>query len=401
MIAKIDHRFSENDLLTGRYYFGDSDQSFPLALVGGGILPGFNTVTPTRVNIISLSHTHIFNPRLLTEIRFGYNRFHETFGPEDSTFDPSSIGLNMGTTKAGFRSSSINVSGFAPLGANTSVPRGRTDSNTQFNDNFTWAAGKHNWKFGYEFRRTFVDGFFDSGYRGKLSFDDLTPLSPARLPAAGRHRATLPARRLKIITRLLQDTFRFSQHVTLSYGLRWEYFGVIGEEKNRFSLIDSAGNVNTVKQLYPRDLNNFAPRASIAWDAHGNGKTVVRAGWGMYYDAFSQDFFVGQLPFNTFNSGPAITESDLIPSRSASLLSAPSSRRARVRSHKFCGHDVFTVDQKLRTPYIHVMNLEFAAGIDSKGRAASGYVGSQGRKLFRYIDINQINPATGTRYFLR
>src|SRR5579864_7260296 len=88
MIAKIDHRFSENDLLTGRYYFGDSDQSFPLALVGGAILPGFNTVTPTRVNIISLSHTHIFNPHLLTEIRFGYNRFHETFGPEDSTFDP-------------------------------------------------------------------------------------------------------------------------------------------------------------------------------------------------------------------------------------------------------------------------------------------------------------------------
>ena len=80
---------------------------------------------------------------------------------------------------------------------------------------------------------------------------------------------------------------------------------MIGEEKNRFSLIDSAGNVNTVKQLYPRDLNNFAPRASIAWDARGNGKTVIRAGWGMYYDAFSQDFFVGQLPFNTFNSGPA------------------------------------------------------------------------------------------------
>jgi hypothetical protein len=176
VIAKIDHRFSENDNLTGRYYYGNSDQSFPLALVGGGILPGFNTVTPTNVNILSLSHTHMFNPKLLTEIRFGYNRFHETFGPEDSTFDPASIGLQMNTAAQDFGLPQISVgavqpantnfrTSYATLGANTSVPRGRTDTNWQFFDNFTWIKGRHNWKFGYEFRRTFVDGFFDSGYR--------------------------------------------------------------------------------------------------------------------------------------------------------------------------------------------------------------------------------------------
>src|SRR5947209_4883447 len=75
MMAKVDHQFASGDILTSRYYFGDSDQSYPLGLVGGGILPGFNTITPTRVQLVSLSYTHVFTPRLLLELRGGYNRF--------------------------------------------------------------------------------------------------------------------------------------------------------------------------------------------------------------------------------------------------------------------------------------------------------------------------------------
>lgn len=402
VIGKVDHRFSESDNLTGRYYFGDSDQSFPLALVGGGILPGFNTVTPTNVNILSLSHTHIFTPTLLTEIRFGYNRFHETFSPQDSTFDPSTIGLNTGVGAQDFGLPQISVGGFATLGANTSVPRGRTDTNWQFFDNFSWVSGRHNWKFGYEFRRTFVDGFFDSGYRGKLSFDDLTAFI-AGTPSSGRQAQGNSSRQTfqNNQSLYLQDNFRLSSRVTLTYGLRWEYFGVIGEEKNRFSLFDAAtASVNTVKQLYPKDLNNFAPRASVAWDLRGDSRTVLRAGWGMYYDAFSQDFFVGQLPFNTFNSGPAyngVGPDPITFSFSPTTTLAPGAPVFDPAS--FSAADVFTVDQKIRTPYIHVFNLNLQQELSRNVALQIGYVGSQGRKLFRYVDINQINPATGTAAF--
>ena len=55
MIAKVDHQINTNNLLTGRYYFGDSSQSFPLALTGGGLLPNYNTFTPTRVQLVSIS----------------------------------------------------------------------------------------------------------------------------------------------------------------------------------------------------------------------------------------------------------------------------------------------------------------------------------------------------------
>jgi hypothetical protein len=84
---------------------------------------------------------------------------------------------------------------------------------------------------------------------------------------------------------------------------------VIGEEANRFSVFDTtAARVAPVTQLYGKDLNNFSPRASVAWDLTGDATTVLRAGYGLYYDAFSQDFFVGQLPWNTFNPGPAYND---------------------------------------------------------------------------------------------
>jgi hypothetical protein len=413
VIAKVDHRFGHNDILTGRYYFGNSDQSFPLALVGGGILPGFNTVTPTNVNIASISYTHVFNPRLLMEARVGYNRFHENFFPQDQTFNPATIGLNMGTAPQDFGLPTISVgaavppgtsfrSTFSIFGANHSVPRGRTDTNWQFIDDFTWTAGRHNWKFGYQFFRTFVDGFFDSGYRGTLTFASLNDFI-AGIPASGSQAQGNSSRQTFQNNQSLyiQDNFRFSRRLTATYGLRWEYFGVIGEEQNRFSLFNPVTQtVNPVTQLYPKDMNNFAPRVAIAWDVRGDGRTVVRAGWGLYYDAFSQDFFVGQLPFNTLNPGPAYNGVGPDPITFSSTPAATIQPGVRVFAPStFSATDVFTVDQNLRTPYIQVYNLNVQRELNRNVAFQVGYVGSQGRKLFRYIDINQVNPATGAVTF--
>ena len=67
LIAKVDERIGGGDQLTVRYFFGDSDQSFPLGLLGGGVLPGYNTDTPTTVHLLSGSFTHVFTPRVLLE----------------------------------------------------------------------------------------------------------------------------------------------------------------------------------------------------------------------------------------------------------------------------------------------------------------------------------------------
>src|SRR5258705_13828914 len=136
----------------------------------------------------------------------------------------------------------------------------------------------------------------------------------------------------------------------------WEFYGVIGEKQNRFSILNSAGALEFVNQLYPRDLNNFAPRASVAWDVRGNGKSVLRAGWGVYFDAFSQDFFVGQLPFNTFNPGPAYNGIGPAPIL-FSFSTIPQIKPGVPIFTDFLDSDVFAVDRHVRTPYVQNFNL--------------------------------------------
>jgi hypothetical protein len=408
MIAKIDQHFGGGDVLTGRYYFGDSDQSFPFAIVGGGVLPGYNTVTPTRVQLASASYTHVLTPRLLLEFRAGYNRFAEQFYPEDQGFNPGSVGLNtlQGPNDTGLPE--IQVAGYATIGANTSVPRGRIDTNWQYFANASYNTGRSNWKWGYEFRRTFVNGFFDNDYRGKLEFADLAGFL-AGVPDGGSQ-AQGNSRRGTYQDSdglYIQNSFRLAKRIMIDAGVRWDYYGVIGEEHGLFSIFNPSlpTGAQQVSQLYPKDYRNFAPRVGIAWDALGTGKTVIRTGWGLFYDAFSEDFFVGQLPWNTSNPGPAYNDiggpapiqysSSPAIAVTAGPCSAPS---IKVQGTSLCAPPVFsnfspsgifTVAQNLRTPYVQNYNFNLQQELMKGVALQVGYVGSAGRKLFRYRDINQ------------
>jgi hypothetical protein len=396
-IGKIDQHFGTSDLLTVRYFFGDSDQSFPLGLLGGGFLPGYNTETPTTVHLLSGSFTHVATPRLLFEVRAGLNKFDEDFFPEDASFDPRSIGLNTVTDPLDFGLPLISVAGYANAGANLSLPRGRVDSNYQAFTNATYTTGRHTWKGGYEFRRTTVDGFFDAGYRGRLDFDSLEDFVAGRL--SGGRQAKGDSRRFTFQNNhafYLQDSMRARETLTLNWGLRWDYYGVIGEEEGRFSVFDTAASrVTPVTQLYDKDWNNFSPRVSAAWDLTGESKTVVRAGYGLYYDAFSQDFFVGQLPWNTFNPGPAYN--DILFSFEPVGLIEPGV--PVFADESFSASDVFTVDRALSTPYVQIYSANVQQEISEYAAVQVGYVGSLGKSLFRYRDINQLDPATGTAPF--
>jgi outer membrane receptor protein involved in Fe transport len=433
LIGKIDQHLGK-DLLTGRYFFGDSDQSFPLALLGGGTVPGYNTVTPTRVQILSLSYTHVHSSKLLMEFRGGWNRFNETFFPEDSALDPASLGLNNVSSQQDFGLPLIAISGFAPIGANATVPRGRVDTNWQWFANTSYTSGRHSLKWGYEFRRTAISSFWDLGFRSKLTFgnlDEFLQLQDETTP--GGHQLEGDSRRHTSQNNhafYLQDSFRMSRTLTLNLGLRWDYFGVIGEKNNLFSLFDPTllpvgtgpgactaafcPGVRQVSQLYPKDYNNFSPRLSFAWDLFGRGKTVLRGGYGIFYDAFSQDFFIGQQPWPTFNSGPAFnymtlgSPTSVGESYSAALnmgLQACSAGGIPVpNSGGLCagptfafdpvgfGNDIFTVDERIRTPYIQNYNLNVQHQLARNVALQVGYVGSTGRKLFHYIDINQGIP---------
>ncbi len=397
VIGKIDQHVGQADLLTVRYFFGDSDQSFPLGLLGGGILPGYNTDTPTTVHLVSGSFTHLFSSKLLLEVRGGFNRFAEDFFPEDRAFDPRSIGLNTVSDPQDFGLPLLRVAGFANAGANLSLPRGRVDTNSQLLTNVSYNTGRHNWKAGYEFRRTTIDGFFDAGYRGRLDFDSLEDFVAGRL--AGGRQAKGDSRRFTFQNNhslYLQDSFQAGRFVTLNGGVRWDYYGLLGERDDRLSIFDTAAaRVTPVTALYDKDWNNVSPRVSAAWDPTGSARTVLRAGYGLYYDSFSQDFFVGQLPWNTFNPGPAYN--DILFSFEPVGVLSPGG--AVFEDSSFSASDVFTVDPQMRTPYVHMYNVNVQQEIGPRAAVQLGYVGSTGRSLYRYRDINQLDPQKGTAPF--
>jgi len=431
LITKIDQHIGRDDLLTGRYYFGDSSQSAPLAIAGGNVLPGFNTVVPTRVQVVSLSYTHVISPRLLAEFRGGWNRFAETFSAQDIKNNPADLGLNTANsnfTGLDYGLPVISVSNptgnpgdqsFAGLGANKSNPRGRVDSNLQYLNNFSYNRGSHNWKFGYEFRRTSVNQYFDLNHRGKLFFDSLSDFLSGTLSSVNTSSQTQGDSRRNTYQNshafYLQDNFRLSHRLTLNYGLRWDYYGVIGEKNNLFSILSSSESIVQVgasggpSSLYPKDFNSFSPRIGVAYDVFGTGKTVVRAGYGFAYDAFSQDFFAGQIPYTSSNAGPLFNDVGPRPIQYGSAattalqpvvcggnsipIPGPSGMCAAPVYGGFGFTDVFTVDQHLRTPYVQNYNLNIEQQLARKTAISVAYVGSAGRKLFRFIDLNQGNNA--------
>jgi len=419
MIAKIDHNFNANNLLTGRYFFGDSVQSFPLALTAtGGQLPGFNTYTPTRVQLVSLSYVHTIGSNKVNELRYGWNRFGEGFFPADQSFHPSTIGLNTGTGPADSGLPIILMGGFAQLGATSSVPRHRVDSNNQVLDNFSWKVNKHDVKFGADYHRTTIQQYFDKYFRGRLKFDGSTTGSALQDFLAGtvdggfqyfgdstRHTFE------NNFGLYLQDSYRVSQRLTLNYGLRWDYFGVIGEKNNLLSNVTSfspgalgAGTFTLTQvgqpglsQLYNPDHKDFAPRVSAAWDATGKGKTVLRAGYGIFFDSFSQDMALGHLPYAPFfDPGPAYNNIGPAPILSTGVVGGAIVPNSPVYSPSTtCNYecDIFGFDRNIKTPYMENYNLNIQQQITNHAVFQIGYVGSEGHRLWRFFDRNQPSAA--------
>ena len=427
VIVKADqhlHLLSAGDLLTGRYFYSHGMQSFPLGMLyTGSSAPGYNTTTPTHVNIGSLSYTSVLRPNLIFEVRGGYNRFLQQFLPQDIGLNPNTA-FGLDTLSPGYTSKdlglpTIDIGAYSPIGATASDSRGRVDTNYQLFGNVSMTKGQHSFKAGYEWRRTFIDSFIDSGHRGKLVFSSLADFLSGTID--GGSSASGDGTRYSYQNNsgaYLLDSWRMSKKITVNYGLRWDYFGVIGAENNAFSIFDvktggleTIGAANGPASLYPKDWNNFAPRLSVADDLLGNGKLVIRAGGGIFYDGPSQDFFVGNQAYNT-NAGEAGPAFNGIVFASPMVYTAPSSPcynngNPIISSNANCPifgpssnyspSSVFTVDQKLMTPRYGSYNVNIETQVTNKVSLQLGYVGSQGRHLFRFRDLNQVNNVSGSK----
>jgi hypothetical protein len=434
LIVKADqhlHLLSTGDLLTGRYFYSHGFQSFPLGMLfTGSSAPGYNTITPTHVNIVSLSYTSVPRSNLIFEIRGGYNRFLQQFLPQDMSLNPNTT-FGLDTLPPSFTAHdlglpTIDVGSYSPIGATGSDSRGRIDTNYQLFGNVSLVKGRHSYKAGVEWRRTFINSFINSGHRGKLVFSGHTFTDPITNLTTdftglqdflsgyidGGSSAAGSSTRYSYQNSggaYLLDSWRMSSKVTVNYGIRWDYFGVIGAENQAFSIfniktdaLETIGASGSPSSLYPKDWANFAPRLSVADDLLGNGKLVIRAGAGIFYDGPSQDFFVGNQPWNTnpAEAGPAFNGIGFGSPAQTGVDAAGNPVSIISGGIPIFGgytpSSVFTVDQKLTTPRYGAYSLNIESQLAKKVALQIGYVGSQGRHLFRFRDLNQINNVDGS-----
>jgi carboxypeptidase family protein/TonB-dependent receptor-like protein len=429
-ILKLDHRFNPIHSFAVRYAFGQSDQKFPLGSLGGfgsgSRLPGFQQISPTRVQVVSASFLSALSATHINELRFGYTRFRNSFISQDAVSPISGL-PDFGTGLAGIPE--IDFGGLIEnLGATAfSVPRARVSQNYQILDNFTWIKGAHTLKFGGEYRRTWVSAFNDNLGRGLIQFGP-TGLDPDPIVdtlanfylgffcdmmnngmhcpgfAEGNIGNTQRTTYNNGLAFFAQDEFRARSNLTVIFGLRWEYFGLISEKNNL--LFNFPGPFSATSQLvrvgtnglsgaYKRDLNNFSPRLSVAWSPFQN--TVVRAGYGIYYDYIPQDLMIAN-----FTTVAGIATNPMPPQAVLPLAfntgawngTAPGPVFTTVTSGPF---PIFVTTHNLATPYAGEWNLNLQRQVSRGAAIEIGYVGSKGTRLTRLYNANQdgINPNFG------
>jgi len=408
-IVKIDENLSNTEQLTGRYAFGQSYQIFPLGNNGGfgtgSRLPQFAQTSPTRVQVVSISFLSTLSPTRINEIRFGYTRYRTSFSSLNANFDPASIGLDLGTGKLGLPEFDFSVPQLENLGTDGfSVPRGRTSQTWQILDNFTWLHGKHTFKFGGEFHRADVANFNDNLERGIFSFE---PSGLATDPVVdtlanfyigngfieadtgNTHRTTYN----NGLSFFAQDDFRASSTLTLNLGLRWEYFGPLSEANNLLSNLTPGGTLamvgtNGLNGVYKRDLNNFGPRLGLAWTPLPN--SVVRMGYGIYYDYVPQDLFIANfttsagVATNPIGPEPVFGENFNQNAFNGTTPGVP------ILTPMTTGpFTIFATPRNFPTPYSQNWNFNIQQRLAENTSLEIGYVGSKGTHLVRLLDANQ------------
>ncbi len=424
-IVKLDHNFTDSELLTGRYAFARNYQVFPFGSPGGfgagSRLPQFAQTSPTRVQVVSVSLLSSLSASRINEIRFGYSRYRTSFSSLNENFDPNSIGLNFATGKLGLPE--FDFTGIENLGATGfSVPRGRTSGTYQILDNFTLLRGKHTLKFGGEFRRAAIDNFNDNLERGIFQFTAGVGLSTdpvvdsladfytggsqdtsfccsfVSVEQGNTHRTTYN----NGFSFFGQDDYRAASNLTLNFGLRWEYFGPMSEAHNLLSNLGQDGNLamvgtDGVNGLYKRDLHNFSPRVGLAWNALKN--TVIRVGYGLYYDYVPQHLFIANFTTSAGVATNPIGPQAVLPlSFDATAFNGtnPTPNAPIMNGVAGAPYSIFVTPRSFPSPYTQNWNFNVQQKFSESASLEMRYVGSKGTKLVRLTDLNEPD-ASGTR----
>jgi hypothetical protein len=376
-----------------------------------GNVPSYERIgDDTWYHTASIGDTLPLTPTLLNVARVAYNRFGGTV----AVLTPYSL-HSLGSTLPEFgppTPSEINVSSRFDIGNTSAAPAILVNQSIDASDSVSVIHGAHTFKAGIEYlrlqylNRSFYQtqgGFTFSGiFTGNAAADFLLGIAQTLSIAAP---ALEQAGKENNFYSFVQDDWRVSRRVTLNLGVRYElpmpwyqpnnWWGTFipGQHSTVYPTAPTGlvfpGDSGVPRGLIPTDKHQFAPRLGFAWDTFGDGKTAIRGGFGVFYNAITANIIQnGTQPFRysyTINAPYS--------------LSDPLRGYGAIPDYVTAVNPVFTTNPvpqlvypspNTTSPYSLQYNLTLQRQISSDLMVEAAYVGKLGRKLL--TDINT-NPA--------
>lgn len=415
-LTRGDHTFSEKDRLSLRYFYDQFNNT--------GFLDKTNYLANSNYSVIYsqnalVSETHLFGPGALNELRLSFSRETSNRGPGPGSISLADLGVKLYQPPAKTLEG-INVSGY--FNPSQTDPADFIRNQYNLSDDFNWVRGKHSFSFGGSVIRGQVllrNQFRTSGsysFTADVTNDALASYLLGYVRTFTQGFGEFKDNLITTFSFFAQDDYHVSRRLTLNLGLRYDPFLPWHETKNRIEQFTVNGYQSGVKsQVYtnapaglyfpgdpgvPRwgtgaSWNNLAPRIGFAYDLTGDGKTSIRGGAGIFYDALQDGIFnnrfVDVSPFSpqfsltqpqgTF-SNPYVGYTNPYPSPFPPPKDSP-----------FPGPIlVITYDPanggKQLTPVVYSWNLMVERQIASDWLVRAAYVGSQSRHLLESLELN-------------
>ncbi len=321
-VSRVDHQFGDKDHLFGHYYENYFLQS---AIFNPTDLFTYSSYFNTRYQSALLAETHAFTSNILNNLVVNYQRIVALRGGPPGSQDITSFGVNVWQPNTG-PYMAMSVSGY--IGEGSSAFAGWDRNNYTFNDDVHWVKGNHNMAFGGHFELSKYDvtnvyqsyGSFGTGGSIINKIGTTTNEYPNAMAnflvgfltsfSQGNFEQVNDRNHFPGI--YAEDSWKVNHKLTVDYGVRWEDFApwanrnsaeqeflpanyVAGVHTPRFSTLPAGmmldGDSGVPQYGVRSKFTQFMPRLGFAYDAFGNGKSVVRGGGGIFYQDRMPGFF--------------------------------------------------------------------------------------------------------------
>lgn len=339
--------------------------------------------------LLTVNDSWTISPTLVNEARTGFNRIHITF-VADNNYSATTYGINSGVTAA-IGLPQIAVSGAFTFGGISGFPQGRGDNVGVLSDTLTWIHGSHTIKMGAEFRRQNSDNF--SYTPGTFSFASITTFLADQASGFTANTSNRSNRTYgNALGAFITDSWKASPGLTLSLGLRYDWYGTPTEAEGRYVVFDPTtdslqhvGQGSGPSVAYNQSALNFQPRVGLAWDPFHRGNTVFRAAYAIMTDQPTLGLVTGlaanppfafPISYVPTTAVPFVTLANAFPAASGSV--APVS-----------------VAHNYKDAYFSEWNLNIQQNLGGNYALTAGYIGSKGSDL--NIERNYNQPINGAR----